>query len=447
MQVMDRNRTSAKVGDWRSLYKDKLRTAEEMAAMIPSNETVMMPGGTSIPHDLNVALANRIGELENMTICLGLCLKLYDWMQPQYKDRIHIETPFVGPVERMCLEWGTAHYIPTHLNKLGLWMDHKQARISAFVCTPPDENGYMNRSCFGGLMPTRAIHRSDLVLVEVNPKTPWLVGDDFKIHVSEVDYICESNADLTEIPDIPITDVEKTIAQYIAEMISNGSTIQLGLGGLANAIGYFLHDKKDLGVHSEVVQKSFMELMQMGVVNGSKKKFYPGKVLATFCVGDAELWKFVDHNDDFLFTEVEWNNDPYVIGQNNDLVSVNNALILDLTGQVGAESIRHRQYSGTGGQLNFVQGAALSPGGKSIVALNATWKNSAGKLMSSIVPFMPPGTIVTTPRSEVQYVVTEFGVANLRYKSVTQRVKELIRVAHPDFRDDLAAQAKKYWID
>lgn len=432
-------------GSLQEEYQAKLRTAEELAAMVQSNDVILEPGGINIPHDFHLALAKRVKEVQNVTICLGLCLKMYDFMNPEYKNNIHIETPFVGPVERILIEWGTASYIPQHLNQLGEWQDSKKPNITAMVVTPMDENGYFNRSAFGGLVPNRAIAGADKVIVEVNPTTPWLSGDDLKIHISDVDYISETNADLFEIPDIPITDIEREIAAYIADMIPDGSTIQLGLGGLANAIGYFLHDKKDLGVHTEVVQKSFMELMQMGVVNNSKKNFYPGKTLATFCVGDAELWKFVDHNDDFLFTEVEYNNNPWIISQNDNLVSVNNALCMDLTGQVGAESIRHRQYSGTGGQLNFLQGAKMSKGGKSIIALNSSWAGKDGKLRSSIVPFMPPGTVVTSPRTEVEYIVTEYGVANLKFKKIADRVKAMIKIAHPDFRDELAFQAKRFW--
>lgn len=435
-----------KYGSWQEEYKAKMRTPEFLAAMVKDNDVVMMPGGTSIPHEFNIALANRVTELSNVTICLGLALKLYEFMKPQYKEHIRIETPFVGPMERICLEWGTASYIPLHLNKIAAWMDHKKPDISCFVVTPPDEEGYVNRSCFGGLMPQRTIAQTNLVIAEVNPATPWLEGDAFKMHISEIDYFCESDCVLTEIPDIPITDVEREIAHYIADMIPDGSTVQLGLGGLANAIGYFLRDKKDLGVHTEVLQKSFMELINLGVVNNSKKTFYPGITTATFCVGDKELWKFVDHNKKILFTEVEFNNDPYNIAQNENLVSVNNALAIDLTGQIGAESIRHKQYSGTGGQMNFVQGASLAKNGKSIIAMNSSWKDKEGNLRSAIVPFMPPGTIVTTPRSETEYVITEYGVVNLRYKSVAQRVKALISIAHPDFRDKLAFEAKKYWL-
>ncbi|NLT20223.1 MAG: hypothetical protein GXY16_04405 [Syntrophomonadaceae bacterium] len=430
---------------WKDDYRRKLRSAEDLAAMIKSGDIILEPGGINIPHDFHVALAARVKELNNVTICLGLALKLYDFMQPQYKDHIHIETPFVGPVERMLIEWGTASYVPQHLNQLGPWQEKKKPNVVAMVVTPPDENGFFNRSCFGGLVPREAIAKGDTVIVEVNPNTPWLEGEDLLIHISEIDYICESDAELVEIPDIPITEVERQIAAYIADMIPDGSTIQLGLGGLANAIGYFLLDKKDLGVHTEVVQKSFMDLVKAGVVNGSRKNFHPGKVLATFCVGDRELWNYVDHNPEFLFTEVAFNNDPQVIGRNDNLVSINNALCMDLTGQVGSESIRHRQYSGTGGQLNFIQGAALSKGGKSIIALNSTWKDSKGNLRSSIVPFMPPGTIVTTPRTEVDYVVTEYGVVNLKYKRVSERINAMISIAHPDFRDQLNHQANRFW--
>lgn len=432
---------------WQDEYKSKLTTAEEVAALIRSNDTVLMPGGHCIPHDFSVALSNRVTEFKNVTICLGLALKLYDYMKPEFKNNVSIESPFVGPMERVCMEWGTAQYIPVHLNQLGVWMDYKAPNVTACVVTPPDENGYMNRSCYGGLVPRRAIAKSDVFIAEVNEGTPWLEGDELKIHISEVDYVIESNADLVEIPDIPITDVEREIAQYIADMIPDGSTIQLGLGGLANAVGYLLKDKRNLGVHSEVVQNSFMELMESGVVNGTRKNFYPGKVLATFCVGNKKLWDFVDHNDKFLFTEVEYNNDPLIIGKNDNLISVNNALMMDLTGQAASESIRHKQYSGTGGQVNFVQGARYSEGGVSILALNSTFTDKEKGLRSRIVPFLPSGTIVSTSRNDVQYVITEYGVANLRYKGVSQRVQELINIAHPDFRDELMFQAKRMkWL-
>lgn len=447
MSTSVRNRRGKSYNSLQEEYQSKLVSAEYAASLIKDNDIILMPGGTCIPHDFSVAISNRINELNNVTICLGLALKLYDYMQPQNKNKIHIETPFVGPVERICMDWKTAYYVPVHLNQLRPWMDRKKPNIACFVVTPPDDNGYMNRSSFGGLVPKNHISIVDKVMVEINDATPWLSGDDLKIHISEVDYLWESKAELTEIPEIPITEVEREIAYYIADMIPDGATIQLGLGGLANAIGYFLQDKKDLGVHSEVIQKSFMTLMQSGVITGKKKNFYPGRALATFCVGDKELWQFVDHNEDFLFSEVEFNNDPYVIGQNDNLISVNNALMMDLTGQTASESLGHKQYSGTGGQVNFSWGAYLSKGGKSIMALNSTYKDKEGNQRSRIVPFLPEGTIVSTSRNDVEFVVTEFGIVNIRYNSIPERVRKLISIAHPDFRDELTFQAKSQgWL-
>jgi 4-hydroxybutyrate CoA-transferase len=190
-----------------------------------------------------------------------------------------------------------------------------------------------------------------------------------------------------------------------------------------------------------------MALMKAGVINGRKKNFNPGRTLATFCVGDKELWEFVDHNDDFLFTEVEFNNDPYIIAQNDNLISVNNALMMDLTGQAASESLRHKQYSGTGGQVNFALGALMSRGGKSIMALSSTFKDKEGRLRSRIVPFLPQGTIVSTSRNDIQYVITEYGVVHLKYNSIPERVKKMISIAHPDFRDELTFQAKRLgWL-
>lgn len=445
MSLLQRERKSYTT--WQEEYKSKMTSAEEIARQVRNDDVVMLAGGINIPHEFSVELSKRAEELRNVTICLGLALKLYDYMQPQFKEHFRIETPFVGPVERMCLDWKTAEYIPVHLNQLEPWMEYRKPRIVGFSVTPPDENGYMNRSCFGGLVPRPSIAAAELVFVEVNSNLPWLNGDALKIHVSEIDLMYESDEKPTEIPEIPITDVETKIANFIADLIPDGATIQLGLGGLANAIGYFLKDKKDLGVHSEVIQNSFIELVQSGIVNNSKKSLHPGQLVATFCVGDQKLWDFCNRNEDFLFTEVAYNNDPYVIGKNENLISVNNALTMDLTGQAGSESIRHRQYSGTGGQVNFVTGANFSRGGKSIMSLNSTYKDKEGKLKSTIVPFIPPGTIVTTSRNDVEYIITEHGVVNLKYQGVSQRVKKMISISHPQFRDELTFQAKKIgWI-
>ena len=230
-------------------------------------------------------------------------------------------------------------------------------------------------------------------------------------------------------------------------MIPDGSTIQLGFGGLGNAIGHLLKDKKDLGMYAEVISPSTMELMKAGVINGSRKNFKPGKVIGAFAVGTKPFYDFIDGNADLEFYDIGTINNPLEIAKNDNLISINNALMFDLTGQAASESIGTKQYSGTGGQVNFVQGAKLSKGGKSILALNATYTAKDGSLRSKILPVLPEGTVVTTSRNDVQYVVTEFGVADLIFKSIPDRVKALIAIAHPQFRDELTLAAKKYgWL-
>lgn len=433
--------------NWQQDYKRKLCSAYEAASLIKDHDVICLTGGSNIPPAFSHELSHRAQHLKDVTILLGFALDEYDFMKPEFKDNLCIETAFVGRMERKCLQWGTASYVPLHLQQLGKWLDFKKPNVVATVVTPPDEDGYMNRSCYAGLCHRRAFERADLVIVEVNPETPWLNGDDFKIHVSEVDRIIENPSPLAEIPDIPITRTEEDIAGYIADLIPDGSTIQLGLGSLANAVGYLLRNKKDLGLHAEVISNSVMELVKSGAVNGSRKTFMPGKVVGTYCVGTKELFEFVDHNEDFVFCEVEFTNDPEIIARNDNLISINNTLMVDLTGQAASESIGSFQYSGTGGQVNFVQGAHMARGGKSILALNATYTDEKGGLHSRIVASFPPGTVVTTSRADVEYVVTEFGVASLRFKSVAKRVVELINIAHPDFRDELRFEARKAgWI-
>ncbi|MGE5380014.1 MAG: acetyl-CoA hydrolase/transferase family protein [Methylocystaceae bacterium] len=436
-----------KCSNWQADYQSKLCSPEQAAALVKSGDVISLSGGTSVPVGFCEALGERAAELKGVTLLMGFALRKYQVMQPELHDSFHIETVFVGQMERQCIKAGNASYVPIHLQQVGAWLDNRKPNMVAVTVTPPDEDGYMNRTCYAALTHRRAFQAADTVVVEVNPETPWLNGQDFKIHVSEVDHIIEQCTPITEIQDIPITDTEREIAGHISEMIPDGATIQLGLGGLANAIGYMLRDKRDLGMHAEVVSNSVMELMKCGAVNGSRKTYMPGKVVGTYCVGNRELFEFVDHNPDFEFCEVETTNDPLIIARNENLISINNALMIDLTGQVASESIGHYQYSGTGGQVNFVQGARLSPGGISILALSSTYRDNKGNIQSRILPDFPVGTVVTTSRCDVQYVVTEFGVASLQYKSIAERVRQLVLVAHPDYREELIVKARKAgWI-
>lgn len=432
---------------WQKEYQDKLVTPEYVASFFNSGDTIGLGGGTGIPPAIGKAFGARAGELENVTVLQGFATAIHDYMLPKYKGRVQIQTIFVGPAERLCMDWGTLDFVPNHLGSMLEWAQDANPTKVAFMVTPPDENGYMNLSLFAGLVPRSVREKADLIFVEVNRNTPWLTSSDFQIHVSQVTGIVENDSPLFEIPEIPITSVEERIAAEIADMIPDGSTIQLGLGGLANSIGHFLKHKKHLGIHSEVVSNSIMELFKCGAADNSRKTHLPGKSVYTFSVGTQELYSFLDKNPDFIAYEIAYTNDPAIIALNDNIVSVNNAISLDLTGQVASESVGTKQYSATGGQVNFVLGSQMAKNGKSILALSSTYQDKEGNLFSRITPTFEPGTIVSTSRNDVQWIVTEYGSAMLKNKSISSRVKQLINIAHPDFRDQLTFDAKKIgWI-
>lgn len=432
---------------WKEDYKKKLTTAEEVARHFNSDDIIGVGGGTGIPPAIVDAIGKRSSELKNITICQGFAVALHEYMKPEHKGSFRVETIFMGPAERLCLDWGTCDFVPNHLNNLNKWGKDVGAHKGAIVVTPPDENGYMNKSLFGGLSPKEIVDSWEFLAVEVNESTPWLCGDKFQLHVSEVDAIVENNSPIFEIPEIPVTPVEEQIAGIISDMIPNGSTVQLGLGGLANCVGHFLKDKRELGIHSEVVSNSIMELIKCGAVDGSRKTLLPGKVVYTFAVGTSELYNFLHKNDTFMAFEINETNNPSFIARNDNIVSVNNALMVDLTGQIASESIGPSQHSATGGQVNFVLGTQMAKNGKSIIAIPSTRTDKKGNVHSRILDMLPLGTVVTTSRNDVEWIVTEYGAARLTNKSVSWRVKELIKLAHPDFRDELRFKAKKLnWI-
>ncbi len=445
--VQPKNRTKAG-GSWQEDYKAKIISPEEAAALINSNDTLFAGGGVNIPKAFSTALGARAHELRNVTILQGFAMALYDYMKPEAKGSFNIETMFVGPLERICMEWGVGSYKPHSFSDLGNVALKAKPNKVCFSATPPDRDGFVNKSCFGSFLPKKeCLQPADVVICEINRHLPWCCGDDFRIHISEIDYIIENDNPLFELPEIPITDVENKLAEFIVDLIPDGATIQLGFGGLGNAIGHMLHGKKDLGMHSEVVTPSVTELVKAGVLTCSKKNFYPGKIVTAFAVGTRQFYDDLNRNELFEFKEVHWVNQPMNIAQNDNLISINNTLMMDLTGQAASESIGIKQYSGTGGQVNFNQGAKMSKGGKRILALASTYTDKEGKLKSKILPTLPEGSIVTTTRNEQEYLVTEFGVVNIALDSISTRVKKLISIAHPDFRDELTFQAKKNnWI-
>ncbi len=435
-------------GSFQDDYKAKLVTPEEAAALIRSNDRVFTGGGVNIPRAFSTALGQRASELENVTIYQGFAMALYDYMKPEAKNSFNVETMFVGPLERICMEWGVGSYKPHSFSDLGAAALKAAPNRVAFSATPPDKDGFVNKSCFGSFLPRKeCLEPADVVICEINRNLPWCCGDDFKIHISEIDYIIEQDTPLFELPEIPITDVENKMAEYIVDMIDDGSTIQLGFGGLGNAIGHMLYGKKNLGMHSEVVTPSVTELVKAGVITCANKNFYPGKIVTAFAVGTNQFYQDIDRNELFEFKEVHWVNQPENIAKNDRMISINTSLMIDLTGQAASESIGVKQYSGTGGQVNFNQGAKMSKGGKRIMAIASTYTDKEGNLRSKIVPVLPEGSIVTTSRNELEYVCTEYGVVDISFDCISTRVKKLISIAHPQFREELTFAAKKNrWI-
>ena len=432
-------------GGWQEQYRALRMTPAGAAALVRDGDTVVMTSSANWPYAVDGALAERLrairGHVELDALFAPLDTAL---LSAENTDLVDYNANFFSG-ERKLMEHGNVRFVPTHLSATGAWMASRKPRVAIITCSAPDENGWMSRSLWGAQVHRRVLEQAEVVIVEVNDQLPSFASDGeahMMFHVSEADAIVENSHFPAENPPAPADETDRRIAGYIADLVPDGACVQFGLGGLANAVGECLADagKKDLGIQSEVLSNCVVTLMEKGVINNSRKQTCPGRSVGAYFVGDKALWDFARDNPAFSFKEIDWVNDPRNIARNDRVVSVNNAMEIDLTGQVNAESVGPRQYSGTGGQLEWVLGAQWSREGKSIIALRSSYRDKQGTLHSKIVPQMAPGSIVTTPRTCVQYVVTEYGVADLRYKSTLERAKALIAIAHPDFREEL----KKY---
>ena len=429
--------------EWKSEYARKLVTAEEAAAQVNSGDWIIVPPVNSAPIDILTALAARKDEIEKVKIASNLMIWPYAFLGGDYVGKITYYSGYCGPLERMFMSQGNVVPFPMHLSKaykaLNLYGAHDVAMIEV---TPPDERGFMNYGPCGVVYGRYSTTKCKKVIAQVNAKTPWIHGIENMIHVSEIDYIVEKDHDLPGVPEIEITEVEKQIGHNVADLIPDGATIQLGIGGIPNAVAYFLHEKKDLGVHAEILSDAVAELAELGVITGRKKTIFRDKIaVGGLIIGTQRLLDFCDNNPTILSMPIQIANHYDTIRRHDNLCSINSALTVDLTGQIASETIGHSVYSATGGQADFVRGALASKGGKSFICLPATGKNKDGSLMSRIVLNFTPGTVVTTPRSDAMYIVTEYGVADVFMKSVPDRVKALISIAHPDFREELEKQA------
>ncbi len=425
---------------WFDEYKKKKCSIEEAVSVVKSNDRIYISGNAATPMTLTQALAARKDELKNVEVTHVLLFGDDPLSKPGMEGHFRHNSLFVGPGDRAAVNDGRADYIPVFLYEIpDLFYSCLLPIDVAFLhLSPPDEHGFMS---FGVecLSSKAAAETAKIVIAQVNEKMPRTLGDSF-IHISRVNKIVEVNADLPELESIPFTEVEKKIGSYIAGLVEDGSTLQLGIGGIPNAALKAMFDKRDLGVHTEMVSDSIMEAIEAGVITGAKKTLHPYKVVATFYLGSKRLYEFIDNNPIFETHPTNYTNHPVVVARNDKMVAINSAIEVDITGQVCSDSIGTKIYSGFGGQVDFIRGAAQSKGGKPIIALPSTAKNDT---LSKIVPTLQVGAGVVTTRADVHYVVTEYGVAYLHGKNLRQRAEALINIAHPNFRPWLEEEAKK----
>ncbi len=434
---------------WEELYKQKLCTADECAKLVQDGDGITAPLGNGQPEAFMNAVAKRVraNELRDIYYTAGIDAKWLDILSPDIQDRMTLNSSFVGIAVRHGVHNGTYTYMSNRLGQatriIADLVPYVNKSVVTAVVSPMDKHGYFSSGSHADLSwgAWRSGNFRDLIL-EVNENMPHTYGNNH-YHISEVTALNEYNCPLVELPNIPITKEDEIIGQLIADRVPDGACIQIGIGGMPNAVAKYLSDKKDLGVHSEMLTDSMVDLFESGVITCAKKTFHRNKMIGSFAMGSKKLYDFIDNNPFVELYDSAYINDPHYIGMNDNLVSVNATLEVDLTGQCCSESIGYKQYSAVGGQLDFIQGAWRSRGGQSFLTLYSTFTDKEGALHSRINPILTLGAVVTTPRSEVENIVTEYGIASIKGCDMRVRAKSLIAIAHPEFRDQLTFDAKK----
>lgn len=424
---------------WQQRYQEKIRTAEEAIAIVGPGQRVYIGSNAGEPQTLVDALAVRDDLLDTEIIHI-LTLGLAPYAQPRLDRRFRHNAYFIGANVRNAVQEGRADYTPIFLSEISALFRTGRVPIDIALISvsPPDAHGYCSYgvSCDIG---KAAAETAKFVIAEVNEQMPRVLGDCF-IHMRDIDLIVPSDRPILEAPQAKLDETSRRIGRHIANLIENGSTLQLGIGAIPDAVLHFLGDFKDLGIHTEMFSDGVIPLIEKGVITGAGKTLHKGKLVLTFCMGTQRLYDFIHNNPSVECHPAEYTNDPFIIAQNEKMISINSAIEVDLTGQVCADSLGMLFYSGIGGQVDFVRGAARSKGGKPIIALPST---TADGLISRIVPTLKPGAGVVTSRGDVHYVVTEHGVAYLHGKSIRERALALIQIAEPLFRPWLLAEAKQ----
>ncbi len=430
---------------WRNAYKTKTVNLDKAISLIKKDDHVYIQSNAAAPEIFIEGLINNASHFENLNILHLLTLGKADYVKAMFKNNFKVKTFFIGQNVRQAVNNGQAEYIPVFLSEIPKLFNNKIIPIDVCLIhvSPPDEHGYMS---YGVSVDCTIAARKNakLVIAEVNQQMPRTLGRSF-IHISRIDYLVETNRPIPELIIKPISKVEDQIGNYVASLVDNDSTIQLGIGTIPNAVLKYLNNKKNLGVHSEMVSDGIIELVNNGVINNAFKTILPGKIAVSFVIGTRRLYDFINNNPNFEFQTSDFINDPFIISQNYKMISINSALQVDITGQVAADSIGSYLYSGFGGQVDFIRGASHCPNGKAIIAMPSTAKNDT---VSRITAKLIEGSGVVTTRADVHYVVTEYGIAHLFGKSVKERMKALINISHPKFQDELKFQCKQIpWLN
>lgn len=433
-------------------YRRKLVPVNEAVKVVKSGDLVHYGEFMMNSMYLDAALAARVGELQDVSIRAVACPfpPKTVFADPERKHFIFNDWHFTG-VGRKLQDKNLCNYIPLTYHEGPPTIDRGYVPIDVamIMVTPMDKHGFFNLGISNSVTPS-ILRAAKKIIVEVNKSVPkCLGGNGESIHISDIDYIVEGdNRPLIELPEAPVTGIDQQVADIIMPQIPDGACLQLGIGGMPNAIGSAIaqSDLEDLGVHTEMLVDSFVDMYEAGRITGLRKNLDKGKMVYTFAMGSKRLYDFLDENPLCAIYSVDYTNDPYVVGRNDNVMAINNALEVDLYGQVASESSGFRQISGTGGQMDFIVGSFKSNGGKGFICLSSTYEDSKGTIQSRIRPTLSPGTIVTLPRSLNYYVVTEYGLAVMKGKSTWERAEALINIAHPDFRDRLIKEAQNMRI-
>ena len=422
-----------------ALYLQKRTSAADAVRHVHNGDTIIVSTGVGEPPTLLTELSTQRHSFQNVKVAQILALRKYAYFDPETVANVRHVALFYGPASRAGGQAGWVDFTPNYFSEIPAQIERGQipAEVVFSMASPMDAHGYFSLS-LGADYTMAAVAKARTVLLEVNPNVPFAYGNCL-VHVSQVTALVESSDPVLEVGLPTIGPVQAAIGKQVAELVEDGSTLQIGYGGIPDAVVMQLTDKHDLGIHSEMIGDGILTLVESGTVTNRRKNYLPGKMIATFALGSAKLYRFMDRNPMLEMHPVNFTNDPMLAGQNDKLVAINATLQIDLLGQCGSESLGHSPFSGTGGQSDFVRAANRSRGGKAFIVLPSTAKDDT---ISRIAPVLSPGTHVSTSKNDINYVVTEYGVAQLRGKSAGQRARELIGIAHPNFRAELTAQAK-----